>query len=251
VHAEHHANDVEATAVHGRWIKAHLADDLKVFDALAITILDMETGIKESRRGASVMATTTATPTTARAQVSVSIPSLFNADVCRVKTNIELNRLWRLLPLVQIAALATSNVKHQQLLAAGATHLARSRRVVFIRRVALDDTALNPVVEDSQALDLTISCSPIAASLGDVVVVLSYDIIDATGPVPLHLGLYGSGFRFALSLELALTDGFALGLGYACARAGALLLSGLLGRGHGTALRRLELFRVVRLRRFV
>jgi hypothetical protein len=57
---------------------------------------------------------------------------------------------------------------------------------------------------------------------------LSYDIIDATHRVRTAASLV-TGYSLAVSIELALTDDFTLGLGDAGAGAGAFLLAGLFG----------------------
>lgn len=191
---------------------------------------------------------TTASAST-RTHLAISISRLLDTDIGRIQADVELNRLWCLLPLAQVAALSTANIKDEKLFAAGTSRLPRARIVVLIGRVALDDAALDPVVEDSQALDLALAGAPVASPLGHAVVVLSDDIVDASYLA--RLGSLGGVGGLTIAFELALADGLSLSLGEAGSRSRAFLFSRLLGGGYGATLRRLERVRIVGLREIV
>lgn len=187
---------------------------------------------------------TTATAS-ARAHLSIAISRLLDTDIGRIQADVELNRLWSLLPLAQVAALSTADIKNEKLFAAGASRLPRARIVVLVGRVALDDAALDPVVEDAQALDLALAGAPVTSPLGHAVVVLSDDIVDASYFA--RLGGLGGVCGLTIAFDLALADGLSLGFGEAGSCSRALLLPGLLGGGYGASLGRLERVGIVRL----
>jgi hypothetical protein len=154
---------------------------------------------------------------------------LLDADVGRVEADVELYRLRRLLPFVQVASFPAAYVEDEKLLAAGAAQFARPRGVVFVGGIALDDAALDPVVEDAETLDLAVRRSPLSSPLGDVVVVLPHDIVNASHAGVLCRGRLLRGL-IALSLQLTLSNGLALGFGYASPCSWTLLLARLLRR---------------------
>lgn len=185
----------------------------------------------------------------ARAHLSISISRLLDTDVGRIQADVKLDGLRCLLPFTQVATLSTANIKNEKLLAARASRLPRARIVVLVGRVALDDAALDPVVEDAQALDLALAGAPVASPLGHAVVVLSDDIVDASYFA--RLAGRGGFSGLAIAFELALADGLSLDLGDAGSRSRTLQLSGLLGWGYGASLGRLERVGIVRLRQVV
>jgi len=117
MHAKHHSNDVKAPTVHGRRVEPNLANDVEVFYALGVAVLDVKSRIKDPWRAMPSVASATSSAST-RAHGPISTTGLVDTDLCRVETDVQLYRLRSLLPLVQVAAFAASNVKNEQFLAA-------------------------------------------------------------------------------------------------------------------------------------
>jgi hypothetical protein len=240
MHRKHHADNVEASLVHRRRVETDLANDVEILNALTVAILDREASVEDAR-GRPAMVATTSTTSAATLQVPVAIASLLDGNICGVQSNVKLNGLGRLLPLVQVTTFAAANVKNKKLIATRTAHLSRARSMILVRGVSLDNAALHPVVEDAKASDLAVGSAPLATTFGDAVVVLSHDIVDAA---TLTITLDSCGIisvPLGLTLSLTTADCFAVCIGKAGSSTRTLQLARLFGRRQGSALHGLKL----------
>lgn len=130
------------------------------------------------------MSTSPSPVTTARSvHASVAVAGLLDGDICRVETDVEFNRLGSLLPFPQITPLSAANVKNQKPVIGGLASFPGARGVIFVWRKFLNDAALDPVVERSQAFDPAVGFPPVATTLWDGVVVGADDVVDVAAGV--------------------------------------------------------------------
>lgn len=109
----------------------------------------------------------------------VPLAGLLDRDLGRVKTDVEPDRLWGLVPFTEIPSLSAPEVDDKERLAI----VLRRKRIggpVFLPGLIggelMDQRALYPVIETPQALDLAVSSAPFSPSFWNRVVVLSNDI---------------------------------------------------------------------------